>query len=79
MDLFLSLQKKQLFFENFVNCKSKFSLFLRMEQITPYKPKYKVRIVTAASLFDGHDATINIIEGLFRLLGSHSLGSRPQC
>ena len=24
----------------------------------PYKPKHKIRIVTAASLFDGHDALI---------------------
>ncbi len=27
----------------------------------PYQPKNKVRIVTAASLFDGHDAAINIM------------------
>ena len=27
-----------------------------------YKPKNKIRIVTAASLFDGHDAAINIME-----------------
>ena len=26
-----------------------------------YKPKNKVRFVTAASLFDGHDASINIM------------------
>ena len=26
-----------------------------------YKPKNKIRIVTAASLFDGHDAAINIM------------------
>ena len=32
-----------------------------MENIPIYKPKNKVRIVTAASLFDGHDAAINII------------------
>ena len=69
MDLFLSLQKKQLFFENFINCKLKFSLFLRMEQITPYKPKHKVRIVTAASLFDGHDAAINIMRRIIQATG----------
>ena len=28
--------------------------------IPPYVPKHKIRIVTAASLFDGHDAAINI-------------------
>ena len=26
-----------------------------------YQPKNKVRIVTAAALFDGHDAAINIM------------------
>ena len=26
----------------------------------PYTPTHKIRIVTAASLFDGHDAAINI-------------------
>ena len=29
--------------------------------LTVYKPKHKVRFVTAASLFDGHDASINIM------------------
>ena len=29
-----------------------------MEQISPYKPKHKVRIVTAASLFDGQQFAI---------------------
>jgi methylmalonyl-CoA mutase len=33
-----------------------------------YTPKHKVRFVTAASLFDGHDAAINIIR---RLLQAH--------
>jgi isobutyryl-CoA mutase len=40
-----------------------------MEQITPYKPKYKVRIVTAASLFDGHDAAINIMRRIIQATG----------
>jgi methylmalonyl-CoA mutase len=31
-----------------------------MNPQTPYIPKNKVRIVTAAALFDGHDAAINI-------------------
>ena len=31
-----------------------------MDKITPYKPKNKVRIVTAASLFDGHDAKFEL-------------------
>ncbi|CAM1363954.1 B12 binding domain/ArgK/methylmalonyl-CoA mutase family protein [Tenacibaculum litopenaei] len=40
-----------------------------MEQTTPYKPKYKVRIVTAASLFDGHDAAINIMRRIIQSTG----------
>ena len=40
-----------------------------MEQIAPYKPKYKVRIVTAASLFDGHDAAINIMRRIIQSTG----------
>ncbi len=42
---------------------------LRMEQITPYKPIHKVRIVTAASLFDGHDAAINIMRRIIQSTG----------
>jgi methylmalonyl-CoA mutase len=42
---------------------------LRMEQITPYKPKNKIRIVTAASLFDGHDAAINIMRRIIQATG----------
>jgi len=40
-----------------------------MEQITPYKPKHKIRIVTAASLFDGHDASINIMRRIIQATG----------
>ena len=40
-----------------------------MEKITPYKPKNKVRIVTAASLFDGHDAAINIMRRIIQSTG----------
>ncbi|MEM1001856.1 MAG: methylmalonyl-CoA mutase family protein, partial [Bacteroidota bacterium] len=40
-----------------------------MEQITPYKPKNKIRIVTAASLFDGHDAAINIMRRIIQATG----------
>jgi len=40
-----------------------------MENITPYKPKNKVRIVTAASLFDGHDAAINIMRRIIQSTG----------
>ncbi len=40
-----------------------------MQQITPYIPKNKVRIVTAASLFDGHDASINIMRRIIQATG----------
>lgn len=40
-----------------------------MEKIEPYKPKNKVRIVTAASLFDGHDAAINIMRRIIQSTG----------
>ena len=40
-----------------------------MKQIAPYKPKHKVRIVTAASLFDGHDAAINIMRRIIQATG----------
>ncbi|MBS1506411.1 MAG: methylmalonyl-CoA mutase family protein [Bacteroidetes bacterium] len=37
--------------------------------VEPYKPKNKVRIVTAASLFDGHDAAINIMRRIIQSTG----------
>jgi methylmalonyl-CoA mutase len=40
-----------------------------MKQAAPYKPKYKVRIVTAAALFDGHDASINIMRRIIQSTG----------
>ncbi len=40
-----------------------------MKQQVPYKPKNKVRIVTAASLFDGHDASINIMRRIIQATG----------
>ncbi|MFT6866987.1 MAG: methylmalonyl-CoA mutase [Cyclobacteriaceae bacterium] len=36
---------------------------------TPYKPKNHIRIVTAASLFDGHDAAINIMRRIIQSTG----------
>src|SRR3954470_817658 len=35
----------------------------------PYTPKHKIRIVTAASLFDGHDAAINIMRRIIQATG----------
>jgi len=40
-----------------------------MQQILPYQPKNKVRIVTAAALFDGHDAAINIMRRIIQATG----------
>jgi methylmalonyl-CoA mutase len=39
-------------------------------EIEPYKPKYPIRIVTAASLFDGHDAAINIMRRILQSSGA---------
>ena len=40
-----------------------------MIDANPYKPKNKVRIVTAASLFDGHDAAINVMRRIIQATG----------
>ena len=40
-----------------------------MKQVQPYQPKHKIRIVTAASLFDGHDAAINIMRRIIQATG----------
>ncbi|MFN4123764.1 MAG: methylmalonyl-CoA mutase family protein [Flavobacteriales bacterium] len=39
-------------------------------QTAIYKPKNKIRIVTAASLFDGHDAAINIMRRIIQNTGA---------
>ena len=39
-------------------------------KLSPYKPKNKVRFVTAAALFDGHDASINIMRRILQSTGS---------
>src|ERR1700759_4321626 len=40
-----------------------------METIAPYKAKHTIRFVTAASLFDGHDASINIMRRILQSSG----------
>lgn len=40
-----------------------------MEKIATYQPKNHVRLVTAASLFDGHDAAINIMRRMMQASG----------
>ncbi|MEW6293260.1 MAG: fused isobutyryl-CoA mutase/GTPase IcmF [Pseudomonadota bacterium] len=39
-------------------------------KLAPYKPKHKLRFVTAASLFDGHDASINIMRRILQATGA---------
>ncbi len=41
-----------------------------MESIEKYTPKHKIRVVTAASLFDGHDAAINIMRRIIQASGA---------
>ncbi|GAA3318735.1 hypothetical protein GCM10020331_022750 [Ectobacillus funiculus] len=41
-----------------------------MAVIQAYRPTYKVRFVTASSLFDGHDASINIMRRILQASGA---------
>ena len=41
-----------------------------MQEIPVYQPRFPVRIVTAASLFDGHDAAINIMRRILQKSGA---------
>jgi len=41
-----------------------------MQQPALYQPKNKIRLVTAASLFDGHDAAINIMRRIMQSSGA---------
>src|ERR1700733_9990859 len=41
-----------------------------MNRLEIYHPKNNVRIVTAASLFDGHDAAINIMRRIIQASGA---------
>src|SRR3954469_4719884 len=40
------------------------------KKLAPYKVQNKVRVVTAASLFDGHDASINIMRRILQASGA---------
>jgi methylmalonyl-CoA mutase len=42
----------------------------RPVSLAPYKPTNHVRIVTAASLFDGHDAAINVMRRIMQSAGA---------
>ncbi|KAF0202466.1 MAG: methylmalonyl-CoA mutase family [Bacteroidetes bacterium] len=41
-----------------------------MQETTVYKPKNHIRIVTAAALFDGHDAAINVMRRILQSSGA---------
>src|SRR6187551_3188611 len=43
---------------------------MQATKIEPYKPVNHIRIVTAASLFDGHDASINIMRRIIQASGA---------
>ncbi|MGE5339406.1 MAG: cobalamin-dependent protein, partial [Gemmatimonadota bacterium] len=41
-----------------------------IKKLASYRPAHKVRFVTAASLFDGHDASINIMRRILQSMGA---------
>ncbi|MBD1395942.1 methylmalonyl-CoA mutase family protein [Pontibacter sp. JH31] len=43
---------------------------MQLTKVEPYKPVNHIRIVTAASLFDGHDASINIMRRIIQASGA---------
>ncbi|MDF7811393.1 methylmalonyl-CoA mutase family protein [Hymenobacter sp. YC55] len=43
---------------------------MQVAPVAPYKPQNHVRIVTAAALFDGHDAAINIMRRIIQSSGA---------
>ena len=45
-------------------------LSAEFKALADYRPKNKVRFVTAASLFDGHDAAINIMRRILQGMGA---------
>ena len=45
-------------------------LSAEFQALAKYKPAHKVRFVTAASLFDGHDAAINIMRRILQGMGA---------
>src|SRR5258708_15106674 len=40
---------------------------------SPYQPANKVRFVTATSLFDGHDASVNIMRRVLQASGAEAI------
>ena len=45
-------------------------LSAEFQALAQYRPQHKVRFVTAASLFDGHDASINIMRRILQNMGA---------
>jgi methylmalonyl-CoA mutase len=45
-------------------------LSAEFQALANYRPTHKVRFVTAASLFDGHDAAINIMRRILQGMGA---------
>ncbi len=45
-------------------------LSAEFKALANYRPQHKVRFVTAASLFDGHDAAINIMRRILQSMGA---------
>ena len=41
-----------------------------MPEVEQYQPRHHVRIVSAAALFDGHDAAINIMRRILQATGA---------
>lgn len=41
-----------------------------MEQVKVYQPQHHIRFVTASSLFDGHDASVNIMRRILQASGA---------
>jgi methylmalonyl-CoA mutase len=41
-----------------------------IHKVAVYKPRNKVRFITAAALFDGHDASINIMRRILQSTGA---------
>ncbi|RIV25250.1 methylmalonyl-CoA mutase [Fibrisoma montanum] len=43
---------------------------MTIQETKPYQPVHKIRLVTAASLFDGHDAAINLMRRIMQSSGA---------
>ncbi len=47
-----------------------FTQTTHMDKLAPYQSKHKIRILTSGSLFDGHDAAINIMRRIIQRSGA---------